>query len=76
MKEEVTERVIRLLTIEDAADELGLEASEVWRFIMEGKLTASKIDGRYILSEMQLMFFKRNHSAVLAGERVRSLAAV
>ena len=55
------ERVIRLLTIEDAADELGLEASEVWRFIMEGKLTASKIDGRYILSEMQLMFFKRNH---------------
>jgi hypothetical protein len=43
---------------------------------MEGKLTASKINGRYILSELQLMFFKRNNGAVLAGESARSLAAV
>lgn len=70
------DRVIRLLTIEDAAEELGVEAGAVWRFIMEGKLTASKINGRYILSELQLMFFKRNNGAVLAGESARSLAAV
>jgi excisionase family DNA binding protein len=57
------ERVIRLLTVEEAAQRLEVDSSALWRFIMEGKLTASKIDGRYILSEMQLMFFRRNHSA-------------
>jgi excisionase family DNA binding protein len=70
------ERVIRLLTVEEAARQLDVGPGAVWRFIMEGKLTASKIDGRCVLSEMQLMFFRRNHSALIAGESARCLVAI
>jgi len=62
------DRSIRLMTIEDAAGQLGLEVETVKGFVLEGLLTASNIDGRYLLSEMQLMFFKRNHARLLANE--------
>ena len=62
------DRSIRLMTIEDAAGQLGLEVETVKGFVLEGLLTASNIDGRYLLSEMQLMFFKRNRARLLANE--------
>jgi len=61
-------RSIRLLRIEDAARELRVSPEAVWGFISEGKLTAASIDGRCVLSELQLLFFKNNHKALLARE--------
>lgn len=61
------DRVIRLLTIEEAARELGISSSEAWRLVSEGRLTASRIDGRCIVSEMQLQFFKHSHPAAVVG---------
>ncbi|MHB8893642.1 MAG: helix-turn-helix domain-containing protein [Candidatus Geothermincolia bacterium] len=55
------ERTIRLLTIEDAARELEVSPETVWSYVTEGKLTASRINGRCVLSELQLLFFKNNH---------------
>ena len=60
------DRVIRLLTIEEAAGELHISTPQAWKLVAEGKLTASNMDGRCVLSEMQLMFFKRSHPALLA----------
>ena len=62
------ERTIRLLTIEEAANELDVGPATIWRFIEEGKLTASNIDGACVPSEMQLMFFKNTHRTMLARE--------
>jgi hypothetical protein len=62
------DRSIRLMTIEDAAGQLGLEVETVKGFVLDGLLTASTIDGRYLLSEMQLMFFKRSHARLLEDE--------
>lgn len=62
------ERTIRLLTIEQAARELRVGVEAVWNYISEGKLTASRIDGCCVLSEMQLLFFKNNHRALLARD--------
>lgn len=62
------ERTIKLLTVEDAADELRVSSRAVWSYICEGKLTASRIDGRCLLSEMQLLFFQNNHRTLLARD--------
>lgn len=62
------QREIRLLTTEEAARELGVSTDSMWRFVTEGRLTASVIDGRCVLSELQLVFFKRNHAGLIAGE--------
>ncbi|HEY5502345.1 MAG TPA: hypothetical protein VIJ97_03475 [Candidatus Anoxymicrobiaceae bacterium] len=61
------DRIIRLLTIEESARELHLSTPQALKLVAEGKLTASNIDGRCVLSEMQLMFFKRSHPALATG---------
>jgi len=61
------DRVIRLLTIEEAARELNMSTTQAWRLVTDGKLTASNIDGRCVLSEMQLLFFKRTQAAGAAA---------
>jgi hypothetical protein len=52
------ERTIRLLSIEEASESLGISPSEAWRHVTDGKLTAMKIDERCLVSEMQVEFFK------------------
>lgn len=59
------ERTIRLLTVEEAAREMSVSTGTAWSFISDGKLTASRIDGRCLLSELQVRFFMNNHGALL-----------
>jgi excisionase family DNA binding protein len=66
--EVIMDRRIKLLTIEDAAGRLGISAEAVWDFVRDGKLTASRIDGRCVCSEMQLLFFRNNHRVLLERE--------
>ena len=61
------DRTIRLLTIEEAARELQMSTPQALKLVADGKLTASNIDGRCVLSELALMFFKRSHPAIAAG---------
>ncbi len=59
------ERRIRLLTVGEAAKELRVSPEKAWSYISDGKLTASRIDGRWLLSELQLKFFMDRHAALL-----------
>lgn len=59
------ERRIRLLTVQEAAKELRVSPGTAWSYICDGKLTASRIDGRCLLSELQLKFFMNTHAALL-----------
>lgn len=52
------ERTIRMLSVEEASKSLGISPSETWHHIMEGKLTAIKIGGCCLVSELGLIFFK------------------
>ncbi len=56
------DRKIRLMTIEEVAVRLKLGEAAVWGYVDEGKLTASKIEGRYLVSEMQLEFFVQSQA--------------
>lgn len=64
------DRVIRLLTIEEAAERLNIRADAVLRCFLGGKLTSSKIDGRCPVSEMQLDFFRQSHPGELLHQDV------
>ncbi len=62
MKRELSkmERTIKLLNIEEASSALGISPAEAWRYVMDGKLTAIMIDGRCLISELQLLCFMSN----------------
>lgn len=60
------DRRIRLMTIEEVAERLSLSSEAVRGHIEEGRLTASRIEGRYVISEMQVEFFVRSQ-ALSAG---------
>jgi hypothetical protein len=54
------ERTIKLLNIEEASRALGISPAEAWRYILDGRLTAIMIDGRCLVSELQLLCFMSN----------------
>lgn len=65
--EDKMERTIRLLSIEQASQALGISPAEAWRHVMEGNLNAVRINDLCMISEMQLMFFKQQHPSLLAA---------
>ncbi len=60
------DRVIELMTIDEAARNLQVSAGTLWRFIQSGKITPSQVEGQYVISRMQLMFFAQNHASELS----------
>ena len=60
------DRVIELVTIDEAARDLRISAGTLWRFIRSGKITPSQVGGCYVISRMQLMFFAQNHASELS----------
>jgi len=59
------DRVIELITIEEAARDLRVSAGTLWRFVRSGKITPSQVGSHYVISRMQLMFFTQNHASEL-----------
>ena len=60
------DRVIELVTIEEAARDLRVSTGTLWRFVRNGKITPSQMGGHYVISRMQLMFFAQNHASELS----------
>ncbi|MBU4359271.1 MAG: helix-turn-helix domain-containing protein [Actinobacteria bacterium] len=60
------DRVIELVTIEEAARDLRVSTGTLWRFVRNGKITPSQMGGHYVISRMQLMFFAQNHASKLS----------
>lgn len=60
------DRIIELVTIEEAARDLRVSTGTLWRFVRNGKITPSQMGGHYVISRMQLMFFAQNHASELS----------
>ena len=60
------DRVIELVTIEEAARGLRVSTGTLWQFVRSGKITPSQVEGQYVISRMQLMFFAQNHAGELS----------
>jgi len=62
----------RLLSIQEAADRLGLARSNFYRLVADGSLTTVKIGGRRLVSEAALAeFIDRAEDAAAAEARAR-----